>query len=50
VRVRDTKHLEQFYVSAPALPEVLAGGRCELLEPPHPIRFDAAGMFADGGL
>lgn len=50
VRVRDTKHLEQFYVSAPALPEVLAGGRCELLEPPHPIRFDATGMFADGGL
>ena len=50
VRVRDTKHLEQFYVSVPALPEVLAGGRCELLEPPHPIRFDATGMFADGGL
>ena len=49
VRVRDTKHLELLYVSEPALPEVLAAG-CELLEPPHPIRFDAAGMFADDGL
>ncbi len=49
VRVRDTKHLELLYVTEPALPEVLAAG-CELLEPPHPIRFDATGMFADGGL
>ena len=49
VRARDTKHLELLYVSEPALPEVLAAG-CELLEPPHPIRFDAAGMFADDGL
>ena len=49
VRVRDTKHLELLYVSAPALPEALAAG-CELLEPPHPIRFDGAGMFAEEGL
>jgi hypothetical protein len=47
VRARDTKHLDRFYVSAPLLPELLASGRCELLEPPHPIRFDAAGMFSD---
>jgi hypothetical protein len=48
VRVADTKHLELLYVSAPALPEMLAGGRCEILRPLRPIAFDAAGMFADG--
>lgn len=50
VRVRDTKHLELLYVSAPALPEVLAGGKCEVVEPLHPIRFDAGGLFVDQGL
>jgi len=50
VRVRDTKHLEFLYVSAPALPEVLAGGKCEVVEPLHPIRFDAGGLFVDQGL
>jgi len=50
VRVRDTKHLELLYVSAPALPEVLAGGSCEVVEPLHPIRFDAGGLFVDQGL
>jgi len=50
VRVRDTKHLELLYVSAPALPEVLAGGKCEVVEPLHPIRFDAGGLFLDQGL
>jgi hypothetical protein len=47
VRVRDTKHLELLYVSAPALPDVLATGNCEIVEPPRPIAFDAAGMFLD---
>ena len=47
VRARDTKHLELLYVSEPALPEVLAGGRCELIEPPHPIAFDATGMLTE---
>jgi hypothetical protein len=47
VRVRDTKHLEQLYVSAAALPEVLASGRCEVVEALHPIAFDPAGMFVD---
>ena len=47
VRIRDTKHLEQLYVSAPALPEVMATGRCEIVEPLHPIAFDAAGDFID---
>jgi len=50
VRVRDTKHLELLYVSAPALPEMLATGACEVLEPPHPIRFDEGDMFADDAL
>ena len=47
VRAPDTKHLEWLYVSEPALPEVLAGGRCELVEPPHPIAFDAHGMLTE---
>jgi hypothetical protein len=47
VRVPDTKHLELLYVSAPALDDVLASGRCEIVAPLRPIGFDAAGMFAD---
>lgn len=47
VRVRDTKHLERFYVSAPALADILATGRCEVVEPLRPISFDAAGMFVN---
>ena len=50
VRVRDTKHLELLYVSAPLLPGLLASGEAELIQPLHPIRFDEAGMFIDGGL
>ena len=46
VRARDTKHLELLYVSVPLLPELLGVG-CELVEPPHPIRFDAHGMFLE---
>ncbi|HXQ95590.1 MAG TPA: lactate racemase domain-containing protein [Candidatus Acidoferrales bacterium] len=47
VRARDTKHLDLLYVSAPALADVLATGRCEVVEPLRPIAFDGAGMLAD---
>jgi hypothetical protein len=47
VRVASTKHLELLWVSEPALPDVLATGRCEVMSPPRPIAFDGAGMFAD---
>jgi len=47
VRARDTKHLEHLLVSAGLLPELLAGGRAEVIEPLHPIRFDAGGMLAE---
>jgi hypothetical protein len=47
VRVRDTKHLEHLYVSAPLLPGLLAGGAVEVVDPAHPIRFDADGMLAE---
>ncbi len=45
VRVKDTKHLERFFVSEPLLEEALASGRCTVLEPLQPIDFDAEGMF-----
>lgn len=47
VRARSTKDLERLWVSEPAIDEVLAGGRCELLGPPQPITFDAGGMLPD---
>ena len=47
IRVRDTNHLDLLYATAPLLPELLAGGRCELVEPLHPIRFDGSGMLAE---
>jgi len=47
VRIADTKHLELMLVSAPLLPALLAGGRAEIVEPPHAIAFDADGMFVD---
>ena len=47
VRVRDTKHLEFLYVNAPALFDALSTGICEVVEPLHPIGFDAEGMFVD---
>ena len=47
VRIRDTKHLELMYVSAPTLPDILATGRCEVVQPLHKVAFDGAGMFAD---
>lgn len=47
IRLRDTKHLEHFYVSESLLPELLATGSCEILEPLHPIKFDADDMLID---
>jgi hypothetical protein len=46
VRIRDTKHLEFLYVSEPALADVLATGRCEIVKPLEAIEFDRDGMFA----
>ena len=45
VRIRDTKHLDLLYVSEPALGDVLATGRCEIVRPLEPIEFDRAGML-----
>jgi len=45
VRIRDTKHLELMYVSEPALADLLATGRCEIVRPLEPIEFDRGGMF-----
>jgi len=46
-RIRDTKHVEEFWASAPLLPELLASGRVEALAEARPIAFDATGMFLD---
>jgi hypothetical protein len=45
VRISDTKHLELLYVSEPALADVLATGRCEIVRPLEAIEFDRDGMF-----
>jgi hypothetical protein len=46
VRIRDTKHLGLLYVSQPAIEEVLATGRCEIVRPLEAVEFDRDGMFA----
>jgi hypothetical protein len=46
VRIRDTKHLGLLYVSRPAIEEVLATGRCEIVRPLEAVEFDRDGMFA----
>jgi hypothetical protein len=46
VRIRDTKHLDWLCVSEPALQEVLATGRCEIVRPAEAIAFDSGDMFA----
>lgn len=43
VRIRNTKELDQVWVSEAGLPELLASGRVELLADPTPPAFDAAG-------
>jgi hypothetical protein len=45
-RILDTKHLEWFLASEPLL-EALQRDSNEIVEPLHPIAFDADGMFAD---
>jgi hypothetical protein len=47
VRIRDTKHLDTMYVSEPALAEVMATGRCEIVRPLARIEFDADGRLKD---
>ena len=47
IRIRDTKHLDLLFVSEAALPDALATGRCEIVEPLHEMRFDANDMFLD---
>lgn len=47
VRIRDTKHLEEFWASEPLLPELLATGRVELLHAIEDIAFDESDMFKD---
>ena len=47
LRVRSTKHLELLLVSEALLPDVLASGSCEVVEPLHEIGFDASGMFSE---
>jgi hypothetical protein len=47
VRIRDTKHVDLMYVSEPALPELLATGRADVVRPLGPIDFDETGMFAE---
>jgi hypothetical protein len=44
-RIRDTKHLEEFWASEPLLPELLATGRVEVLGAPEPVAFDERGML-----
>lgn len=46
-RILDTKHLGWFYASAVLLPELVAGGRCEIAGSVAPIGFDAAGALTD---
>jgi hypothetical protein len=48
IRIRDTKHLEWFWASDALLGELRARDDCDVITPPAPIRFDPAGMFADG--
>jgi hypothetical protein len=46
-RIRDTKHLEEFWASEPLLPELLATERVEQMGELEPIRFDAQGMLSE---
>jgi hypothetical protein len=46
VRIRDTKHLGLLYVSRPAVEEVLATGRCDIVRPLEAVEFDRDGMLS----
>ena len=47
MRVRDTKHVEDLWVSEPLLPELLATGRADQVDDLRAIAFDAGGMLAE---
>lgn len=47
VRLRDTKHLQQFWASEPLLPELLATGRVDQASDPETVAFDQKGMFVE---
>jgi hypothetical protein len=47
MRIADTKHLEEVWVSEPLLPELALLGTVEPLTDPAPIAFDAVGMFVE---
>ena len=44
-RIRNTKDVEEFWISEPLLPQMLASGRVEQLTDPAPIAFDDQGML-----
>lgn len=46
-RILDTKHLGWFYASAALLPELIDGGRCEIVADAAPICFDEEGAMTD---
>lgn len=46
-RILDTKHLGWFYASAALVPELVEGGRCEIVGSLAPIGFDAEGALTD---
>ena len=46
-RILDTKHLGWLYASAALLPELIAGGRCEIVGRLAPIGFDVEGALTD---
>ncbi|BDG62395.1 CPBP family glutamic-type intramembrane protease [Caldinitratiruptor microaerophilus] len=47
-RIRSTLHLEELWVTAPVLEEVLAAGTCEALTPLEPLRFSGEGDLLPG--
>ncbi len=48
-RIRDTKHLEEFWASQPLLAEMLETGKVDLLGQLEEITFDARGMLTQPG-
>lgn len=46
-RILDTKHLGWLYASAALLPELIEGGRCEIVGRLAPIGFDVEGALTD---
>ena len=46
-RIKNTKDVEELWVSEPMLPELMASGTVEQLTEPREIAFDAHGMFVD---